>query len=81
MREFLAQRTKMLGLDPEVVIGANRAALTTADLTDLLDEVDQLRAKVAAVEALEPTWHRGMYGCPDDMFSRHDLTAALGDPQ
>lgn len=26
-----------------------------------------------------PTWHRGMYGCPDDMFSRRDLMAILTD--
>lgn len=44
-------------------------------------EADHLRARLAAVEALEPTWHRGMYGCPDDMFSRRSLRAALTTPR
>lgn len=36
-------------------------------------------ARLAPIEALleRPTWHRGMYGCPDDMIAARDLRAAL----
>lgn len=36
-----------------------------------------LEAQLARVEALTPTWHRGMYGCPDDMFSAISIRRAL----
>lgn len=47
----------------------------------LLDEMEALRWQVERVRNLGPTWHRGMYGCPDDMFSRRDLRAALDGPR
>ncbi|WDH77902.1 hypothetical protein PTQ19_10250 [Microbacterium esteraromaticum] len=32
---------------------------------------------IAAVEAIEPMWPRGMYGCPQDMFGRAQIRAVL----
>ena len=46
-------------------------------------ERDELRAKFdrlrAGIEALagDPTWHRGMYGCPRDMVSTDRLIALI----
>jgi hypothetical protein len=59
---------------------ANAAHIATFDpptVLALLDRLEAAEAKVARVTALEPTWHRGMYGCPDDMFSRSAIRAAL----
>ena len=48
---------------------------TTADL---FDEVYRLRAGIETLTE-DPTWHRGMYGCPRDMVSTDRLLALL-DP-
>lgn len=40
---------------------------------------EQTNNIAAVLAGLEPTWHRGMYGCPDDMFARRDLRANLAD--
>jgi uncharacterized protein YciI len=64
--------------EAELVRNAAYIAAASPDVVlGLLDRLDAAEAKVARVEALEPTWHRGMYGCPDDMFSRSALRAAL----
>jgi hypothetical protein len=36
-----------------------------------------LVAALRAVLTIEPTWHRGMYGCQDDMISRASLHNAI----
>ena len=38
---------------------------------------DRYRAAIDRVRALEPMWPRGMYGCPQDMFGRAQIAAAL----
>ena len=46
------------------------------DAHDLLAEVERLRAGIEALTE-DPTWHRGMYGCPRDMVSTDRLLALL----
>ena len=46
------------------------------DAFDLLAEVERLRAGIEALTE-DPTWHRGMYGCPRDMVSTDRLLALL----
>ncbi len=53
------------------------AAANPATVLDLLDRLERAEAALERVRALEPTWHKGMYGCPQDMFSRDSIRAAL----
>lgn len=41
------------------------------------EENDALRTVLDEIRALEPTWPHGMYGSPDDMFSRRSLNRIL----
>lgn len=47
------------------------------DIPSLKDERDELRAVITDLRSLEPTWHRGMYGSPDDMYSRISIHRIL----
>lgn len=47
------------------------------ELIDLKPRAEAAEATLERVRALEPTWHKGMYGCPQDMFSRDSIRAAL----
>lgn len=46
---------------------------------DARAERDRYRAALDRVNALEPMWPRGMYGCPQDMFGRSQITRALNE--
>jgi hypothetical protein len=64
-------------------VGVNDAQemldVAKAENVRLEQENARLATALARVRALEPTWHRGMYGTPDDMFARIQITRALDD--
>lgn len=44
---------------------------------DLFRLAGEQGAAITDIRRLEPTWHRGMYGCREDMFSRSSIDAIL----
>ena len=64
------------------VSDADKAYLATVSpdvILELIRRVGNAEAAIERVRALQPTWTQGMYGSPDDMFSRTGLARALGD--
>lgn len=46
-----------------------------------MSEFDAVARIVDAFTTAYPTWYRGMYGCPDDMFSRQDVMRIIRGAQ
>lgn len=66
----IAKRSSQRNADAHM-FAARRARTATAQRDTLID----------AISSMEPTWHQGMYGCREDMFSagliRQTVTNAL----
>lgn len=63
---------------------ADKAHIAAASPDVVIALIARLHAAEAAldrVREITPTWHRGMYGSPDDMISRTSLNRAIGTAQ
>lgn len=73
----LGEHAHTVGIDDFADDEGKYPYITAADVHALLDEVESVRAVIAALDKGEPTWPRGMCGSPDDMFSRRDLRSII----
>src|SRR5690606_964540 len=59
---------------------ADAEHIATFDPPTVLALIARLReaeAVIEAIDAIEPMWPRGMYGCPQDMIGRNQIRAVL----
>jgi hypothetical protein len=53
------------------------AAASPDVLLQLIERVRRAEAAIERIRQLQPTWHPGMYGSPDDKFSAVGIARAL----
>jgi hypothetical protein len=53
------------------------AAFDPPTVLALIARLREAEAAIEAIDAIEPMWPRGMYGCPQDMIGRNQIRPIL----
>lgn len=51
--------------------------INAREVTDVIARLREAETVIEAIDAIEPMWPRGMYGCPQDMVGRNQIRAVL----
>lgn len=62
-----------VGAEEAFIIGACDRHAAAVESIVARHVAQALTEAADAISQAEPSWHRGMYGCPDDMFTRRSL--------